>query len=296
MSTNSPHYSDFITMFTNMAPAIKAVQGADGMWRSSLFDYAQYPNPETSGTGFFTYGFAWGIRSGLLPAADYTNSVILAWHGMTNLALNANGLVGYVQGSAAAPGTDSATGTFDYGVGAFLLACSEIELLATNGPAIAPWAGPDQMLFNTNASPAMPMSVSLDASATEIYRGPAGNFTWWEGANQLASGTNAQIALPSGQHVITLKIPGVDGITYTDSLTVTVVATVLGMQFDSSGSNLVFTVNTHSNALYILQSTPTLSPPDWTPLVTNTGSGNVITNSRPFNSGAPQQFFRYLVQ
>ena len=41
-----------------------AVQGADGMWRTSLYDAAEYPNPETSGTGFFTYGLAWGIRSG----------------------------------------------------------------------------------------------------------------------------------------------------------------------------------------------------------------------------------------
>jgi len=52
-----------------MASALKAVQGADGMWRTSLYDPAQYPNPETSGTGFFSYGLAWGIRSGLLPAS-----------------------------------------------------------------------------------------------------------------------------------------------------------------------------------------------------------------------------------
>src|SRR5260370_42103364 len=96
MATNWPLYADYGGVFQAMAPALKAVQGADGMWRTSLYDAAQYPNPETSGTGFFTYGFAWGIRSGLLPASAYSNAVVLAWHGMTNLAVNAHASVRYV--------------------------------------------------------------------------------------------------------------------------------------------------------------------------------------------------------
>jgi rhamnogalacturonyl hydrolase YesR len=234
MQTNSPHYQDYAAMFQAMAPALKAVQGADGMWRTSLYDAAQYPNPETSGTGFFTYGFAWGIRSGLLPASAYSNAVVLAWHGMTNLALNAQGFVGYVQPSAAAPGPDSATHTEDYGVGAFLLACSEIELLATNGPALGLWAGADQTL--TNSSPSSPLAFTLDGSQTEIYRAPAGDFTWWEGGSQIASGTKAPVALFPGQHVIVLKVPGVDGIIYTDAVTLNVVGGPsvpgLKLQFD----------------------------------------------------------------
>jgi len=244
MSTNSPHYQDYVTMFQTMAPALKAIQSPDGMWRSSLYDTNQYPNPETSGTGFFTYGLAWGIRSGLLPAAAYTNSVILAWNGLTNLALNANGLVGWVQGVGGAPAATTATTTTDFGVGAFLLACSEIELLATNGPAISPWAGTDQTLVNTNASPATPQSLALDGSQTEVYRGPAGSYTWWEGANQIAAGTNALVSLSPGQHVITLQVPGVDGITYTDSMTVMVVTQappVPELQFDFEDSGTTTT-------------------------------------------------------
>jgi rhamnogalacturonyl hydrolase YesR len=233
MQTNSPHYQDYAAMFQAMAPALKAVQGADGMWRTSLADAAQYPNPETSGTGFFTYGMAWGIRNGLLPASGYSNTVVRAWNGLTNLALNAQGFVGYVQPPASAPGPDSATHTEDYGVGAFLLACSEIELLATNGPAAGPWAGPDQTLNNTN--PSSPLAFTLDGSQTEVYRALAGNFTWWEGGSQIASGTNAQVALSPGQHVITLKVPGANGITSTDAVTLTVIAPSppgLKLQFD----------------------------------------------------------------
>lgn len=245
MPTNAPHYHDFVAMFQEMAPAIKAVQGADGMWRSSLYDPNQFPNPETSGTGFFTYGLAWGIRSGLLPSTDYSNTVTLAWHGLTNLALNAQGLVGYVQGVGAQPAAATPMSTTDFGVGAFLLACSEIDLLATNGPALGLWAGPDQTLINTN--PAMPATLLLDGSQTEIYRGPAGMFTWWENTNQLASETTAQISLPLGPHVITLKVSGIDSITYTDAMTVTVVAQepsvvpVLKLQFDFEDSGMTTT-------------------------------------------------------
>lgn len=244
MSTNSPHYQDYVKMFQTMAPAIKAVQGTDGMWRTSLYDPAQFPNPETSGTGFFTYGMAWGIRRGLLPAADYTNAVIRAWHGLTNLALNAQGFLGYVQPTADGPGPVSPTNTEDYGVGAFLLAASEIELLATNGPAIGPWAGADQTLVATN----VPQAVTLDGSQTEIYRGPAGTFTWWEGTNQIASGTKAQVLLSPGQHIIVLKVPGVDGITYTDSMTVTVVTQApptlkLEFNFEDSGTTTTDSVS-----------------------------------------------------
>jgi unsaturated rhamnogalacturonyl hydrolase len=255
MSTNSPHYQDYVTMFQTMAPAIKAIQDPDGMWRASLYDTNQFPNPETSGTGFFTYGLAWGIRSGLLPATDYTNSVILAWNGLTNLALNVNGFVGWVQTVGSAPAATTATTTADFGVGAFLLACSEIELLATNGPALSPWAGADQTLVNTN--PATPQSLTLDGSQTKIYRGPAGNYTWWEGANQIASGTNAQISLSPGQHIITLQVPGVDGITYTDSMTVTVITQsppVLKLQFDFEDSGTTTTDSMAGVALNMVNS------------------------------------------
>ncbi len=45
MPTNAPHYQDYVTMFQTMAPALKAVQGGDGMWRSSLHDAAEDVRP-----------------------------------------------------------------------------------------------------------------------------------------------------------------------------------------------------------------------------------------------------------
>ncbi len=228
MSTNSPHYADYVAMFQTMAPALRAVQGADGMWRSNLDDYDQYPNPETSGTGFFTYGLAWGVRNGLLPAAEYTNTIALAWQGLTNLALQASGRVGWVQNIGAAPAATTASNTTDFGVGAFLLAGSEIYLMASNAPAIRPWAGPDQSVLATNGNP---VTIPLDASQTEIYRGTALSYTWWEGSSNFASGVTASATLAVGEHVIRLQVLGSDGLTYTDSMSVAVVTPPPGRLF-----------------------------------------------------------------
>ena len=295
MPVTAPHYQDFVAMFQAMAAALTAVQGPDGLWRSSLYDYQQFTNPETSGTGFFTYGLAWGIRSGLLSPAAYTNSVMLAWNGLTNLSLNPSGLVGWVQNEAAAPGPATATNTRDYGVGAFLLACSEIELLASNGPALGPWAGPDQTL--TNPSPTAPIALTLDSSQTEVYHGAAGLPTWWEGTNQIASGTNATVLLSTGTHVIILKVPGTDGVTYTDAMTVSVITTnaLPVIRASWSGNALVLALNTRTNAFYILQSTPTLTPPSWVNIATNPGIGATVTNVLLINPAVPGQFFRYQI-
>jgi hypothetical protein len=63
-----------------------------------------------------------------------------------------------------------------------------------------------------------------------------------------------------------------------------------------SGTNFIFTLNTRTNALYILQSTTNLTLPAWTPVSTNIGLGRIISNSVPINPAVPQQFFRYQIR
>ena len=46
-------------------------QGSDGAWRPSLLNASGFPVAETTGTANFAYGFAWGIRTGLLPSATH---------------------------------------------------------------------------------------------------------------------------------------------------------------------------------------------------------------------------------
>ena len=254
MSTNAPHYADYQTMFQGMATELKSIQSPDGMWRSSLFDTNQFPNPETSGTGFFTYGMAWGVRNRLLPAADFTNAIALAWQGLTNIALNANGRVGYVQGVGAEPANPSAANTTDFGVGAFLLACSEIYLLAPDAPALRPWAGPDQTLLVANQTTAT--TISLDASQTEIYRGTAVNYSWWDGMNQIASGPITQATLALGIHPVTLQILASDGQTYSNTMVVTVTTNppppLLKMRFAFEDSGVTTTDSVSGVALNLV--------------------------------------------
>jgi rhamnogalacturonyl hydrolase YesR len=112
-----------------MAEKIAALQGEDGYWRASLLDPRSRPNPETSGTGFFVYGLAWGINHGLFDRARYEPAVIRGWSAMVN-AVHADGMLGWVQRIGDQPGATTAETTEVYGVGALLLAGSEVYTLA----------------------------------------------------------------------------------------------------------------------------------------------------------------------
>ena len=128
--TNS-HRNEYIETFQKMAEALKIRQRTDGFWNTSLDDQAEFDGPETSGTAFFTYGIAWGINNHLLDSATYTPVVLKAWEGLTTLALQPNGFLGYTQGVGASPALASAGTTQDFGVGAFLLAGTEIMKLSS---------------------------------------------------------------------------------------------------------------------------------------------------------------------
>ncbi len=118
-----PNYE---TLFKDMAAALLKLQQPDGFWRSDLLDANRFPNPESSGTAFFTYGMAWGIHHGLLDRATYLPSALAGWNALIKTALNDTGKIGWVQVVASAPGAAMAGDTKDYAAGAFLLAGSEL--------------------------------------------------------------------------------------------------------------------------------------------------------------------------
>jgi unsaturated rhamnogalacturonyl hydrolase len=119
----------FLDRFKRMAAALKPLQQADGYWTRSLLDPAQAPGPESSGTAFFTYAYAWGINNGYLDRADYGQTALRGWRFLSELALQPDGKVGYVQpiGERAIPGqVVNQDSTAPFGVGAFLLAAAEM--------------------------------------------------------------------------------------------------------------------------------------------------------------------------
>jgi rhamnogalacturonyl hydrolase YesR len=114
-------------LFRDMAGRLRTLQKADGYWPPSLLAPENSP-AETSGTGFYVYGFAWGINRGLLDAKDYRPAIDRGWAALTR-AVAKDGRVGWVQQVSDRPESVAETDTQYYGVGAFLLAASEVARL-----------------------------------------------------------------------------------------------------------------------------------------------------------------------
>lgn len=126
---NHPDRARFEQQFKDMAAKILTCQQPDGLWRASLLDPQSYPLKETSGSGFYTYALAWGINHGLLDRATYEPAVLKAWLALVN-CVSPEGKLTHVQPIGADPRHFPADATEVYGVGAFLLAGSEVYRLA----------------------------------------------------------------------------------------------------------------------------------------------------------------------
>lgn len=129
MPANYPDRPKYIQIFRDMAAKIAGLQNADGTWHTSLLDPEAYPVKETSGTAFYCYALAYGINKGILPYNKYYPVVERAWTALTS-AVHPDGKLGYVQQIGEKPGAVTYDDTEDYGVGAFLLAGSEMAVLA----------------------------------------------------------------------------------------------------------------------------------------------------------------------
>ncbi|WP_111979972.1 glycoside hydrolase family 88/105 protein [Algibacillus agarilyticus] len=127
--TDHPDRAFYENTFKKLAAKLKTLQKRDGSWAMSLLAREQSPYPETSGTGFFTYGLAWGIKNGILDKTEYWPTVASGWQVMVN-AVHPDGKLGWVQGVNAAPGVVEYGDSQLYGVGAYLLAGSVIYDLA----------------------------------------------------------------------------------------------------------------------------------------------------------------------
>lgn len=134
LPVDDPKQAFYQTQLREMSASLARIQGPDGLWRSGLLDAANYPEPEISGSAFITFGMAWGINNGVLDAKTYLPVVERAWAGMLK-HVYANGRLGDMQQTGAAPSTFKPSASYNYGVGGFLLAGSEIHKLAKRMPA-----------------------------------------------------------------------------------------------------------------------------------------------------------------
>ncbi len=117
--------SGYVTLLQDMAAKLADIQLEDGYWHSDLLSPERFDVPETSGTGFFTYGIAWGVNNGFLNESEYWGNVEAGWDAL-RAAVKSDGLLGWVQPVGADPRLATEYGTDVFGIGAYLLAGSEI--------------------------------------------------------------------------------------------------------------------------------------------------------------------------
>jgi unsaturated rhamnogalacturonyl hydrolase len=126
-----PSRPRFEQQFRELAVKVVACQQADGFWRSSLLDPASYAMQETSGTGFYCHALAWGVNTGLLERARFEPAVLRAWTALIS-CVKADGKLTHVQPVGFTPVTFDPESTEPFGVGAFLLAGSEVRRLGAS--------------------------------------------------------------------------------------------------------------------------------------------------------------------
>jgi rhamnogalacturonyl hydrolase YesR len=125
LPAGSPLRPKYVALLKEMAAASLAIQGKDGLWRPGLLDADSYLLSEVSGSAFITYALAYGVNEGILDRATYEPAVHKAWAGLLT-HVYADGRLGCIQPVGAAPDAFTETSSYVYGVGAYLLAGSEI--------------------------------------------------------------------------------------------------------------------------------------------------------------------------
>jgi rhamnogalacturonyl hydrolase YesR len=122
------NYERYEAVFIRMANELKKRQQPDGFWYPNLADPNDYGTKESSGTGFFTYGLAWGINIGILSREEYLPVVENAWAALVSV-ISAEGKVQWGQLIGFSPYKVLQEDSHEYVTGMFLLAASEMYKL-----------------------------------------------------------------------------------------------------------------------------------------------------------------------
>lgn len=129
---SDPDYDRYVAQLRQMAAAVVPLQDANGLWHSNLLDAEDYPQPEVSGSSLITFALAWGVNHGVLDRATYMPVIAKAWRGLVG-QIYADGRLGNIQQTGAAPAHYLPSSSYDYGVGAFLMAGAQVVDLPAHG-------------------------------------------------------------------------------------------------------------------------------------------------------------------
>jgi len=122
------NYKRYQELFRIMAAELIKRQQNDGFWYPNLDDPNDYGTKEASGTGFFTYGIAWGINNGILDKEVYLPVIKKSWAGLVSV-VSAGGKVQWGQLVGTGPYKILQEDSHEYVSGIFLLAASEMYKL-----------------------------------------------------------------------------------------------------------------------------------------------------------------------
>ena len=125
MPADYPDRQMYVRIYKEMADKLASIQLSDGMWRASLLDPDIYPVPEASSSSLICYAIAWGINQGILDEQKYLPVVTKAWDSLVK-CVHTDGKLGNVQPIGFDPKEVTSDTTDLYGVGAFLLAGTEM--------------------------------------------------------------------------------------------------------------------------------------------------------------------------
>jgi unsaturated rhamnogalacturonyl hydrolase len=128
LPANDPYRPKYEQQFREMLTRIIEIQGLDGLWGAGLLDREAHNQAETSGSAFFVYGMAYAINNGIVERSAFEPAVIKAWTALCKFVKTDGRFTG-TQPIGDSPVKYNEDYTMPYGVGAFLLAASEVYKL-----------------------------------------------------------------------------------------------------------------------------------------------------------------------
>lgn len=201
---------EYVAFYKRMAEALAESQQPEGHWTRSILDPSYAPGYETSGTSLMLYGYLWGINNGIFSEEEYGETVGAAWQYLSEVALQDNGLVGYIQpiGEKADPNqTVSRNSTADFGVGAYLLAASEMYRYA-----VEPTEPRPLRLMNAEADDVQTIVLTFNDEVDETSAADVSHYAidgYAVEAEVVADGKNVVLHLSApltyGGHTVSVK-------------------------------------------------------------------------------------------
>jgi len=134
LEKDDPMRPKYVGQLKEMCNKLADIQADNGLWHPGLLDPKTHPQPETSGSAFFVYAMAYAVNQGIIDRDRFVPVIEKAWGGLCS-HLQADGRFTGIKPVGDSPRKYNPDYTMPYGVGAFLLAGSEVYRLLEDGNA-----------------------------------------------------------------------------------------------------------------------------------------------------------------